>query len=104
MTVSKRTAAGVIVLTNKNSSFIEGSSREAGHFIIGVYQIQGTRVIIGGVYLDSSGTDQVGVHAIQQISGHIEELQRAYNTQHNTLFLLEILTWYSKQINVTLTA
>jgi exonuclease III len=87
-TVSGRTAAGVIVLTNKNCSYIEGSSREsnpAGHFIIGVYQIQGTRVIIGGVYLDSSGTDQVGVQAIQQINGHIEELQRAYNTRHTVL-------------------
>jgi hypothetical protein len=88
MTVSGRTAAGVIVLTNKNASFIEGSSREsnpAGHFIIGVYQIHGTRVIIGGVYLDSIGTDHVGVQAIQQINGHIEELQRAYNTQHTVL-------------------
>jgi len=88
MTVSGRTAAGVIVLTNKNCSFIEGSSREsnpAGHFIIGVYQIQGTRIILGGIYLDSSGTDQVGVQAIQQINGHIEELQRAYNTRHTVL-------------------
>ncbi len=42
---------------------------------IGVYQVQGTRVILGGIYLDSSGTDQLGVQAIQQINGHIEELQ-----------------------------
>jgi hypothetical protein len=87
-TVSGRTAGGVIVLTSKNVALIEGSSREsnpAGHFITGAYQMHGTRVIVGGIYLDSIGTDQIGVQVIQQLTEHIGELQQAYNTHHTII-------------------
>ncbi len=43
-TSSRRTAAGVRVLTGKNVKFGEGSHRRsnpAGHLVIGIYQVRG---------------------------------------------------------------
>jgi hypothetical protein len=57
-TSSGRTAAGVTVLSNTNIAYVENSSREsvpAGHFVIGTYRKGGICIIVGGVYLDSTG-------------------------------------------------
>ncbi len=82
-TVSGRPAAGITVLTGTEIVFIEGSLREsepAGHFVLGTYKTHGLRIIIGGIYLDSTGQDQLGVQAIQQLAAHIQDLKQLYNT------------------------
>ncbi len=82
-TASGRPAAGVTVLTGAEIIFIEGSLREsdpAGHFVLGTYKMHGIRVIIGGIYLDSTGQDQLGVQAVQQLTAHIQDLKQLYTT------------------------
>jgi hypothetical protein len=82
-TSSGRTAAGVTILSNPNLEYVENSSKEsepAGHHVIGVYRKGGTCIIVGGVYLDSTGQDHVGVTAVRQLSEHISELKQIYGT------------------------
>jgi len=82
-TSSGRTAAGVTVLANPTIEYVENSSRESeptGHHVVGVVKKGGTCIVVGGVYLDSTGQDQVGVTAIQQLSEHISELKQMYGT------------------------
>jgi hypothetical protein len=101
-TVAGRPAAGVTVLTGPQITRVEGSQREsdpAGHYVIGVCKAHGTLVIIGGIYLDSTGQDQLGVTAIQQLSTHITELQQLYGT--NFILLTLILMLLCMWINAT---
>ncbi len=82
-TSSGRTAAGVTVLPKPGIAHIENSSRESappGHYVIGAYRKGGTCTLVGGVYLDSTGQDQEGVAALQQLSAHISELKQMYGT------------------------
>jgi hypothetical protein len=82
-TAAGRPAAGVTVLTGPKNTHVAGSQRKsdpAGHYVLGVYKAHGTLVIIGGIYLDSTGQEQLGVVAIQQLSTHITELQQLYGT------------------------
>jgi hypothetical protein len=82
-TSAGRPSAGVTVLTGAHLILIEGSIRESdpqGHYVLGVYTIYGIRVIIGGIYLDSSNSDHTGVTAIQNLSAHITDLQQLYDT------------------------
>jgi hypothetical protein len=82
-TSSGRTAAGVTILSNPSIEYVENSAREsepAGHHVIGAVMKGGTCIIVGGVYLDSTGQDQVGVTAVQQLSEHIAELKQIYGT------------------------
>jgi len=82
-TSSGRASAGVTVLTGSNISLVENSVREStptGHYILGVYKVQGTILIIGGIYLDSTGQEQVGIDALQNLSTHITELKQLYGT------------------------
>jgi hypothetical protein len=37
-------------------------------------------IIVGGVYLDSSGQEQLGVDALNRLTAHITELKQLYGT------------------------
>ena len=84
-TTTGRTSAGVIVYTNKKGlELITESRRESdptGHYVIGVYRTNGLNIIIGGVYLDSSGSDPIGVAAIRSLTIDLQELMQIYDTQ-----------------------
>ena len=54
-------------------------------------------MIVGGVYLDSTGQDQVGVAALQQLSAHISELKQMYGTTNIILTGDFNVTLYSDQ-------
>ena len=82
-TSSGRAAAGVTVLTGSQLQIVEGSIREsepAGHYTLGVYKTHGVFIIVGGVYLDSSGQEQLGVDALNRLTVHITELKQLYGT------------------------
>jgi len=99
-TSSGRTAAGVTVLSKSGIVYIENSSRESvppGHYVIGAYRKGGTCTLVGGVYLDSTGQDQVGVAALQQLSAHISELKQMYGTTNVILTGDFNVTLYSDQ-------
>jgi len=87
-TSSGRASAGVTVLTGTSIILQENSVRESaptGHYILGVYKIQGTFIVIGGIYLDSSGQEQVGIDALNNLTTHITELKQLYGTNHVVL-------------------
>jgi hypothetical protein len=57
-TSSRRTAAGVRVITSKNVKFGEGHHRGSdpeGHFVIGIYQRQGIMAGMGGIFFTVRG-------------------------------------------------
>ncbi len=82
-TSSGRAAAGVTVLTGPQLQMIEGSIRESeptGHYTLGVYKTHGVLIIVGGVYLDSSRQEQLGIDALQRLTAHVTELKQLYGT------------------------
>jgi hypothetical protein len=84
-TSSGRASAGVTVLTGSSITIEENSVRESaptGHYILGVYKVQGTFIVFGGTYLDSTGQEQVGIDALNNLSTHITELKQLYGTNH----------------------
>jgi len=99
-TTSGRSATGVTVLSSPNITYLADSFREsepAGHFVIGAYKMYGIQVIIGGIYLDSTGQDQLGVTAIQQLSARILELKQIYGTNYVILTGDFNVTLYAEQ-------
>ena len=62
---------------------MEGSTRHSplpGHYALGVVELQGDRIIIGGVYGDSANNDTASAAVLQAMTNHITELKYLFNT------------------------
>ena len=98
MTTTGRAAGGVMVLTCKDISYIQNSSIESdppGHYVLGVFEVCGSKCIIGGVYLDASGVDNIGETALHNMSRDITILSARHNA---------FTTIISGDFNVTIVA
>ncbi len=77
--------AGVIVYSREIHKIIPESIRTgiiAGHMCLAVYEISGSRTIVGGIYGPSDNNDRLGVSFLRELSETISELKIIYNTNH----------------------
>jgi len=77
--------AGVIVYSREIHKIIPESTRVgtiAGHMCLAVYEIAGSRTIVGGIYGPSDNNDRQGVAFLRELSEKISELKTIYNTNH----------------------
>ena len=76
-------SAGVLILGKKNGHKpIEGSVRNSGlgRFTLAVYLINGSRVIIGGVYGESDPSDSRSNRIMMRLAAILSELSTLYST------------------------
>jgi hypothetical protein len=79
-----RPRGGVIVFTKKEHKLIPESvrtSQSPGHFVVGVYEIKTSRVIVAGVYGCSESGDRPSLAIVQDLRDGIQELSHVYHTR-----------------------
>ena len=79
-----RPRGGVIVFSKREHKLIPDSVRTSesqGHFVMGVYEVKTTRVVVAGVYGCSESGDRASLAVIQDLRDRIQELSHVYNTR-----------------------
>jgi len=79
---SGRRAGGVVVFVKKRIEYVEESAYNCleGHYTLGVYKIDGMKIIVVGVYSDSSNIDREASRIMEEIRQKIGE----YVVLHST--------------------
>jgi exonuclease III len=76
---------GVIVYSKSDHQIIPDSHRTGsipGHLTLAVYEISGSRTIVGGVYGPSENNDKLSSKFFREMLRIIDELQTIYRTKH----------------------
>ncbi len=73
-----------MVFSKKEHKLIPDSVRNSqspGHFVIGVYEVKTSRVIVGGVYGCSERGDRQSLEIIQDLRDRVQELSHVFGTR-----------------------
>ncbi len=79
-----RPRGGVIVFSKREHKLIPDSvrtSQSPGHFVVGVYEIKTTRMVVAGVYGCSESGDRASLAVVQDLRDRIQELSHVYHTR-----------------------
>ncbi len=68
-------AGGVTIFTKKDSGVIPDlvCGSPSGHFAIGCYDFHGSRVVIGGIYGVSAGSDAASMEVFEEFHNKLTE-------------------------------
>jgi exonuclease III len=78
-------AAGIAIFSKPEHKLLEGSERHStpqGHTVTGVYSVQGTNVIVTGVYGVSVNNDRLSSLVFENLIEQISELKLLFNTTY----------------------
>jgi len=76
-------AGGVAIFSHAQHKLISNSKRESqtkGHYVMGVYEVQKTKIIIVGVYGNPDSNDAKSKEIFDQMNEHIAELKHLHST------------------------
>ena len=74
---------GVIVYATPAAKLIDNSTRTSnipGHYALGVVELNGSKIIIGGIYGESANNDPASLAVIKELNATIEELKYLHQT------------------------
>lgn len=77
--------AGVIVYSHRDHKIIPESQRVSmlpGHFTMAVYEIAGSRTIVGGIYGPSANNDKESAKFFREVHRNVKELKEIYRTSN----------------------
>jgi exonuclease III len=76
-------AGGVTIFTRKDLEVIPDSvyGSPSGHFAIGCYDFHGSRVVIGGIYGVSAGSDAASMEVFEEFHNKITETATLHRTR-----------------------
>jgi hypothetical protein len=76
-------SAGVAIYSKREHKLLEGSTRRSepdGHYICGVYDVLGNRMVVAGVYGVPDNNDNSSAVIYEQLTEQLQELKILYNT------------------------
>jgi exonuclease III len=76
-------SSGVAIYSKRGHKLVEGSARHSepdGHYICGVYDVLGKRIVVAGVYGVPDNNDNSSALVYEHLNEHIQELKILFNT------------------------
>jgi len=83
MTSQNTASGGVAIFSHAQHKLLQDSKRESqikGHYMMGVYEVQKTKIIIVGVYGNPDSNDNKSKEIFEQMKDDMAELQYLHST------------------------
>ncbi len=78
-------SGGIIVYTRKDIAFDNNVNIQTRHYTIGIYTIQGTRIIVSGIYGPSCNSDTTATAVYRQFSTDYENIAKIGQTAYSVI-------------------